>query len=82
MEHLEPRQLLDGSFANPVDIALDVNGLGSQAAAINPAQPTSDNDYFRFVMPGANGTKNFVSILADTRNEGPTGSPLDTKVTI
>lgn len=82
MEHLEPRQLLDGSFASPVDIALDVNGLGSQAAAINPAQPTSDNDYFRFVMPGANGTTNFVSILADTRNEGPTGSPLDTKVTI
>ncbi len=82
LEQLEPRQLLDGSFANPVDLVLDVNGQGSQAASINPAQPTSDNDYFRFVMPGANGTTNFVSILADTRNEGPTGSPLDTKVTI
>lgn len=82
MESLEQRQLLEGNFATATLISLNGAGAGTSAGAITPANATTDNDYYKFVMPGANGTSNFVTILADTRNEGATGSPLDTRVTI
>lgn len=82
MESLEQRQMLEGSFGTPTVIALNGGGAGTSAGAITVSNATTDNDYYSFVMPGAANTTNFVTVLADTRNEGPTGSPLDTRVTI
>ncbi|QQS09368.1 MAG: hypothetical protein IPK69_01725 [Phycisphaerales bacterium] len=80
LEGLEQRTLLEGSFATAVPVLL-TNGEGSQGGAITPATPTTDNDFFQFVMPGNPGDTNFVSILADTANETPTSS-LNTKVSV
>ncbi len=80
LEALEGRTLLEGSFATAIGITL-TNGAGSSPGVINPANSVTDNDYYRFRMPGAAGTFDFVSVLADTVNE-VVASALDTRVTI
>lgn len=76
MEHLEPRQLLDGSFASPLALTL-TNGQGALAQSITAGNNASDNDTFRFTVT----TAGFVSVLADTANESPASS-LNTRVRI
>jgi hypothetical protein len=73
---LEQRSMLEGSFATAIVVALDGNGLGSSAGAIDPAVPTTNNDFYRFVAPA----NDFVTILADTANE--TSTILDTRITV
>ena len=75
---LEERRLLDGDFGSAVVIDIDdVTQRGSAAGDISPVVNGSDFDYYQFVAP-ADG---FVSVLADTRNEGaPT--TLNTRVTV
>jgi hypothetical protein len=77
MEGFETRILLEGSFGNPVDILLDVDGRGSSPGEINPLDPSTDNDYYRFTAPA----NDFVRILADTSNEG-TASNLNTRISV
>jgi len=81
MESLEQRQMLEGSFGTPTIVAL-TNGAGTSAGAITVSNATTDNDYYVFTMPGAANTTNFVSLIADTKNETPTPSALDTRVTV
>lgn len=52
------------------------NGRGSATGTISAA---NDDDMFRFVMPGAPGSRDFVSVLADTI---AVGSTLDSYVQI
>lgn len=52
------------------------NGRGSATGEISSA---SDDDMFRFVMPGAPGTRDFVTVLANTI---PTNSTLDSYIQI
>src|SRR5262245_15581242 len=47
-EPLEPRQLLDGSFTNPMLLTPDVNGQASMAGSITAGNNASDNDTFAF----------------------------------
>lgn len=81
MESLEQRQMLEGSFGTPTVVAL-TNGAGTSAGAITVSNAVTDNDYYVFTMPGAANTTNFVSLIADTKNETPTVSSLDTRVTV
>jgi hypothetical protein len=78
IERLEERQLLEGSFTNPLPLpAPDVNGRVVVAGDINPALVSTNNDTYRFVAP----TSGFVAALADTSNEAAT-STLDTAIEI
>ncbi len=78
VERLEERQLLEGSFTNPLPLpAADPNGRIVVAGDINPALIASNNDTYRFVAPASG----FVSLLADTSNEVAT-SNLDTAVEV
>ncbi|HEX2837749.1 MAG TPA: hypothetical protein VHN77_06435 [Phycisphaerales bacterium] len=66
VEHLESRQLLEGSFLAPLTLpAANSAGVISSAQAINPAQPSTNNDTFTWTAT----TSGFVSVLADTSNE-------------
>lgn len=76
LDSLEARTMLEGSFATAIVVGLDVNGNGNSPGAINPATPSTNNDFYRFVAPAAD----FVTILADTSNEATT--LLDTLVTV
>lgn len=77
MERLEERNLLEGSFATAVAIALDGAGRGSAGGLINPSNTATDDDFYSFVAP----TNDFVAVLADTANETPR-SDLNTRVTV
>lgn len=66
MEHLEQRQLLEGSFLAPLALpAANAAGVISSAQNINPAQPSTNNDTFTWTATSTG----FVSVLADTSNE-------------
>ncbi|MFN7314351.1 MAG: hypothetical protein ACK5ZG_10770 [Phycisphaerae bacterium] len=78
VEVLEPRQLLEGSFAAPLALpAADADGRIVIAGDINPALVNTNNDTYRFVAPAAG----FVSVLGDTSNEAA-ASTLDTAVEV
>ncbi|MFO0833291.1 MAG: hypothetical protein U0637_15775 [Phycisphaerales bacterium] len=67
VEHLESRQLLEGSFLAPLALpaANSAGVISSTQQSINPASPSTNNDTFTWTA-GASG---FVSVLADTSNE-------------
>ncbi|HLP85666.1 MAG TPA: hypothetical protein VK157_15055 [Phycisphaerales bacterium] len=78
LEHLEPRQLLEGSFLNPLPLPNpDADGRVVVAGNINPALVNTNNDTYRFVAPAAG----FVTVLGDTSNETAI-SNLDTAVEV
>jgi hypothetical protein len=77
VENLEQRTMLEGSFSTAILISLDGQGRGSSPGVINPAIPSTDNDYYQFVAPA----NDFVRVLADTVNESPR-SLLNTRVTV
>ncbi len=77
LEGLEERSMLEGSFATAIMVNLDGAGNGTGTGTINPATPTTDNDYFQFTPL----TTDFVRVLADTSNEAA-ASNLNTKVTV
>lgn len=99
VEMLEQRMMLDGvdhpSFPTPFNpsigtvVALTVNpgfkndGRGTSEGNI---ASSSGDDTFRFTMPGAMGTTDFVSVLVDTvmraDNATPWGSTLDSYVEV
>ncbi len=66
VEHLEQRQMLEGSFLAPLALpAANAAGVISSPQLINPAQPSTNNDTFTWTATSTG----FVSVLADTSNE-------------
>lgn len=77
LDALEHRTMLEGSFATAILVNLDTEGRGNSPGVINPAVPSTDDDYYQFVAP----SNDFVRVLADTANEDP-ASVLNTRVRV
>lgn len=77
VERLEDRTMLEGSFTTAIAITLDGQGQGNSTGQfINPAVTSTDTDFFSFTPT----TNDFVTVLADTANEGT--STLNTRITV